>query len=234
MKKVILSLLTVCLTVFSLTAQLTKGVVTMEVTDATSDDQQMAMQLGMLKGATTTIYFSGDQSMTEMDIMGGMMKSRSYTNPSSNTMDMMIDAMGNKVWVSSPLEEAKALQEKEGVANAKITYDKSDTKEIMGYTAHKVNVTMPDMQAGMSISGYVTTDIKTDATVINGAEGLKIDGFPLEFTIVTPQMSVTISTTDIKKTVDEAVFTPVTEGYQKMTLDEFTKNLGGMTGGLGF
>lgn len=234
MKKVLLSLFTVCLFAMSLTAQMTEGVVTMEVTEATSDDQQMAMQLGMLKGATTTIYFTDKQSLTSMDIMGGMMVSKSYSNAANNTMDIMIDAMGNKVWVSSPLDEAKKLQQKEGVDNAEVTYHKEETKEIMGYKAHKVTVTMPETQAGMSITGYVTDEIKTDATVINGAEGLNIDGFPLEFTVVTPQMTVTIAATDIKKEVDAAVFAPNTEGYQKMTMEQFTQSLGGMSGGLGF
>ena len=232
MKKILLSLLTILTFTSMITAQMTEGYVKMEITEATSDDEQMAMGLAMLKGAVTEIFFKGDQHVSKMDMMGGMVKTTNLINKKDNSMDMLMDAMGSKIWVNSKLDEAQD-QGQEAIKNAKITYDKADTKEIMGHKSYKFMISMPDMQ-GMSVTGYATDEIKTDANVIQGMNGLKLEGFPLQFTVVNPQMKMTMQTTDIKEAVDAKVFEISTEGYTKMTMEEFSKSMGGMGGGLGF
>lgn len=230
MKKILLSLLTVLSFTVLINAQMTEGYVKMEITEATSDDEQMAMGLSMLKGAVTEVFFKGDQHVSKTDMMGGMVKMTNLINKKDNTMDMLMDAMGSKIWVNSPLDEAQD-QGQEAVKNAKVTYDKADTKEILGHKAYKFMVSIPDIQ-GMTVTGYATDAIKTDANVIQGMNGLKMDGFPLEFTVVNPQMKMTMQTTEVKESVDTKVFEMNTEGYTKMTMEEFSKSMGGM--GMGF
>ncbi len=233
MKKLLFSLLAVLLLNVTSYAQLTEGKVKMEITEASSEDQQMAMGISMLKGTEILLYFSGEQTLTVMDMMGGMMKMKNYANPKTDRMDMLMEAMGSKIWVSGLLSDSKDMKKQPGIEKAKITYDKSDTKEFLGYKAHKVTITMPDME-DMAITGYVTDEIKADAGVIQGLEGLNLKGFPLEFTVNSPKMKITITTTEIEKTIDKSIFNPVTEGYTKMSMDEFSKSMGGMSGGLGF
>lgn len=234
MKKTLLNLFAILTLAVSVQAQnITEGVLNMEITEATSDDPQMSMGIGMLKGATTTISFKGKKSVTEMDMMGGMMITKNYADQATNEMNMLMDAMGQKIWVSDNLDEVKEEQTKNGLEDIKVTYDKSDTKEILGFKAYKATISIPAGNETMTVTGYITEDIKTDATVIQGTEGLKLAGFPLEFTVNNPQMKLTISADSFDNKVDDAVFTPVTEGYTKMTMEEFSKTMGSM-GGMGF
>lgn len=227
-----MSLLAVFTIAFTSHAQITEGTVVLEIIEASSSDPQMGM-ISMLKGATTTISFNEDQSVTTMDMMGGMVKTSNFINSKTNQMDMLMDAMGNKIWVASTLEEGKKQQQQPGIEEAEIVHDKSDTKKILGYEAHKVTIKIPNTE-GMVVSGYVTDEIKTDASVIQGTEGLKLEGFPLEFTINNPQMKLVIQAKEISKEVDTAALAPNTEGYTKMSMEEFSKSMGGMGGGLGF
>jgi len=45
---------------------------------------------------------------------------------------------------------------------------------------------------------------------------------------------MTVTAQELKSDLDESVFELNTEGYKKMTMDEFQKSLGGMANGLGF
>lgn len=217
----------------AVTAQknLDKGYVKMEITEATSDDPQMAMGLEMMKGSETEIFFTEGKYLTTMNMMGGMVKMSNLVNTESQKMDMLFDAMGNKMWIDSNLEEAKKNKPQD-MSGYKVDYDKSQTKEIMGYTAYKTTISIPD-DPSMTVEGWITDEIKTDANIIQGMEDLKLDGFPLEFSIVNPQMRMTFKATDIKDSVDASVFELNTTGYKKMTMEEFTKQMGGM-GGMGF
>lgn len=217
----------------AITAQKTldKGYVKMEITEATSDDPQTAMGLEMMKGSITEIFFVEGKYKTTMNMMGGMVKMNNIVNVKENKMDMLFDAMGNKMWVDTDLEEAKKNRpDNQDMKDLKVEYDKSQTKSILGYNAYKATIAMPN---GGTVEGWITEDIKTDANIIQGMEDLKLKGFPLEFSIVAPSMKMTFAATDIKNTVDESVFELNTEGYKKMTMAEFQQSMGGM-GGMGF
>jgi len=212
---------------------LDEGYVKMEITEATSDDPQMAMGLEMMKGSATEIFFMEGKYKTTMNMMGGMVKMENMVDTETNKMDMLMDAMGSKMWVNTDLDEAKKNKPaNRNMEDFKVEYDKSDTKTILGYNAYKATITIPD-QPGMSVEGYITEEIKTDANIIQGMEDLKLKGFPLEFSIVNPQMKMTFAATDIKDSVEKGVFILKTDGYKKMTMKEFTDAMGGM-GGMGF
>lgn len=220
----------------AVTAQksLDKGYIKMEITEATSDDPQMAMGLEMMKGSETEIFFTKGKYMTTMNMMGGMIKMNNLVDTESNKMDMLFDAMGNKMWVDTNLDEAKKNKPTQDMSDYKVTYDREVTKEILGYKAFKTTISMP-ANPGMTVEGWVTDEIKTDANIIQGMEDLKLEGFPLEFSIVNsnPSMKMTFSAKDVKDSVDDKVFTLNTTGYTKMTMEEFSKQMGGM-GGMGF
>ena len=233
--KHLLNLLLLLVPFVSMTAQKTmeQGYVKMEVTEATSDDPQMAMGLEMMKGSSTEIYFTKGKYKTTMNMMGGMVRMNNYVNVEENKMDMLFDAMGNKMWVDTNLEEAKANKpQTQNMEDFDVVYNKKKTKEILGFTAYETTITVPNSQ-GMTVVGWVTEEIVTDANIIQGMEDLKLKGFPLEFTIKNPQMNLTFSATDIKDSVADSEFMMKTDGYKKMTMKEFTEAMGGM-GGMGF
>jgi len=233
--KHLINLFLLLVPIVAVTAQksLDKGYVKMEITEVNSEDPQTATMLEMMKGSVTEIFFMKDKYKTAMNMMGGMVRMDNYVDVAGNKMDMLFDAMGNKMWVDTNLDEAKQNKPaNQNMEDFKVDYDKSQTKTILGYNAYKATITVPN-GGGMTVEGWVTEDIKTDANIIQGMEDLKLKGFPLEFSIISPQMKMTFAATDIKDTVDESIFVLKTDGYKKMTMKEFTESMGGM-GGMGF
>ena len=210
-----------------------KGSIKMEVTNVSAEDPQMAMGLEMMKGSQTEVFFKNEQYVTHMDMMGGMVKMQVHVEKEKNMMNMLFDMMGNKTWIESKLDDAQTPQQKEISAKSKIEYDKSNTKEILGYKCYKMTITNPEME-GMTVTGYVTEEIKTKANLIQGFQSLEFAGYTMEFTVGNPQFSMTSTAVEIKDTVDDSKFTFDTKGYKKMTMEEFQKSMAGMGGGFGF
>jgi hypothetical protein len=236
--KNIFSFLTMCIllvavNVVSAQKTMDKGSIKMEVTNVSAEDPQMAMGLEMMKGSQTEVFFKNEQYVTHMDMMGGMVKMQVHVEKEKNMMNMLFDMMGNKTWIESKLDDAQTPQQKEISAKSKIEYDKTNTKEILGYKCYKMTITNPEME-GMTVSGYVTEEIKTKANLIQGFQSLEFAGYTMEFTVGNPQFSMTSTAVEIKDTVDDSKFTFDTKGYKKMTMEEFQKSMGSMGGGFGF
>lgn len=216
--------------VANVTAQDDKGTITLEITDVTSDNPQVAAFAEGMKGSETIVFFRGAESLTRVNMMGGMVKIDVKIDAEENS-DMLMDAMGNKIWVpSTKLEQARMKAESDNpMDEMEISYDKADTKEIAGYQCYKMTVEFPDAEDS-GIVGYVTEAITIRPNFIRGVDISEFEGFPLEFTFSNPQMNMTMSTKSIETTLDESVFDLNTSGYQKMTMAEFAE----MSRGMGF
>ena len=223
---VFIFLLLLCL---SISAQ--NGSLTMEITDATSDNPQVASQMEMMKGTKVGVTYKGQQSMTKMDMMGGMVKVDVKMSESGD-MDMYMDMMGQKMWIVSTKAEMDLAKAESGASEPEISYDESDTKMIAGFECYKMVLTSPDNE-DFTLEAYITEKIKTNAAVIQNVDISKFKGFPLEYTINMPQMQMTFETTDYSAEIDESIFDVNTDGYKKMTFEEFQSAMGGM-GGFGF
>jgi hypothetical protein len=211
---------------------LDKGTVKMEITKVASEDPQMEMMLGAMKGSQTELVFNGDKHISTMDMMGGMVKVKVLVNKTDNSMNMLFDAMGNKSWIESKLDQSQSAQEKEIASKSVITYDKNDSKEILGYKCYKMTVKNPELE-DMTVTGYVTSDIKTKANLIQGFQSLEFEGYPMEFTVGSKQFTMTMTAVEVSDKVDDSKFAIDTKGYKKQTMEEFQKSMGGM-GGFGF
>ncbi|MBK8392333.1 MAG: hypothetical protein IPL23_25075 [Saprospiraceae bacterium] len=234
MKKLVLSLVAIVAFVNMTFAQknLDKGTIKMELTEITATDPQMAMQLEMMKGSSTEIKFGDGVQATTADMMGGMVKMKTYSNQKEDKYDMLMDMMGQKMWISSTISEmAKDPQQDAIKKSAVITPDKKATKEILGYKCYKISVTSPEL-AEMEVEAYVTEDIKGGQGLIQGFQTVEMPGFPLEFTIKNAMMNITMQATAISDEVDMSKAVPNTTGYKKYTMEEFRKQMGGM--GMGF
>jgi len=227
MKKFVYFLFALLISVPSAFAQkmLKEGYVKMELTKASSDNEEMAMAIGMMEGSVTELYFKQDMYATKMNMMGGMIEMKTLVNSASNTMDMLFNAGGQKMWINSTLDEA-SKSNADVTKDAKITYDYNDKKVIAGYNCFKMMIDVPG-ENEMKITGYVTKEIATDANLIQGMQSLKFEGYPMEYTVVNPMMSLTMSAKEVKETVDASQFQLKTDGYKKMTMDEFQKAMGG-------
>jgi len=234
MKKHLLSflLLVAPMALMTINAQKTleQGTIMMEITKVGSEDAQTAQMLEMMKGTSFEIIFKGEESITKTSMMGGMVKTDVKMNKETGKLDMYMDMMGQKMLVETDIDEA---QKSQGQIKADVVADKSDTKEILGYSAYKVNIKSADTP-DMKISAYVTEDIKAPANGIQGMQNVDLPGFPLIVMMESPEMSMTLETKKLSDEMDAKALNPDASGYKKMTMDEFQKSMGGMGGGMGF
>ncbi|MFT6781445.1 MAG: GLPGLI family protein [Saprospiraceae bacterium] len=226
--KHIINILLAVLVFGSASAQMVmdKGYIKMEMTDITSTGQQAA-ELGMLKGAEMEVHFSGDKVLTSINLMGGMMNMSTLVDKKANKTDILINAMGSKMWAEETNESAKTNEVSKAVEGMVIKYDESQTKEILGYKVTKATITRAD-QPGMVMEAWITEDIKIDSDFIPGMEDFKLKGYPLEITIDTNGTTMSIVTRDIKNVVDMNKFILDTAGAEKIKMSDLSGMMGGM------
>ncbi len=216
-------------------SEISEGVIKMEISDVNSDDQQIAAQLEMMKGTETNYYFNKDKYLVSANMMGGMITMKNLFNVSDEQLTILFDVMGQKMMVESSKEERKAseAEQMEAMEGMEVVYDKSDTKEIMGYKCHKATIKGND-EIPMSFEMYVSEELKATNKMIQGLQAFDIEGFPMEFVMDMGKMSMTYTTTEISKELDASVFEIDSNGYKKMTFEEFQQQMGAMGGGMGF
>lgn len=239
MKKLLFSLLVLFITTSAVTVSaqvLEEGYIKMEITEATSDDPQVAMGLEMMKGSQTEIFFKGGKNLSKMNMMGGMVDMSTLYDTEGGSVDMLFNMMGQKMHIESTTEEMEAAnkEQAEAAKDIKVEFDESDVKEILGYKCVKASIKSPDMAAGMSMTLYVARDIQASSKMLQGLQNYDLGGFPLEFTMSNAQMKMTFSAIDLKKEVDAGVFALETGGYEKLTFKEFQERMAAFGGGGGF
>jgi GLPGLI family protein len=198
-------------------AQTKTGAVTYEM--SMPDNEEMAAM------GTNTIKISFDEksSATQMDMMGGMISVKTISIDKNNPKEarMLMDMMGKKYEVTGSSEgfgntDVASLKDAESV-----TYDKKETKEILGYKCYKALVKMT--------SGVVNTFFITEAIAVQSlpTDKLKLAGFPLEVEVNSANGKVLLVATAVDKAPSASCFT-IPEGYKKVTQEELQQELGGM------
>ncbi|MQP25679.1 hypothetical protein GFJ94_11455 [Flavobacterium sp. LMO8] len=200
--------------------QLKKGSVTYSLTMPSANEQMAAMG-----ESTMTVNFDEKTQAMNMDMMAGMMLMKTII-PTENKKEtkMTMEVMGMKYEITDAGEEAS--KQSRGLANLEnakeIIYDKKDTKEIVGFKCYKATVTLND---GSKNTFYITEAI---APQVESSESkLKLSGYPLEITTQTAQGEMIMKATKFSKDIPTDAFV-VGEGYTKVTMEEFQKQMGGM------
>jgi hypothetical protein len=197
-------------------AQTKTGAVTYEMT--MPDNEEMAA----MGTNTIKISFNEKSSATQIDMMGGMISIKTITLDKTNVKDsrMLMDMMGKKYEVTGESagfgnSEVASLKDAESV-----TYDKKDTKEILGYKCYKAVV---KMTGGTTSNFYVTEAIATQG---KADDKIKLAGFPLEIEVNSEKGKIIMLATAFDKAPSATCFT-VPEGYKKVTQEELQQELGG-------
>jgi len=236
MKKYILFLFSVVfMTMASTVNAQNEGHITFEITDVTSDNPQVAAQMEMMKGSVTEVYYKGDQSLTNMNMMGGMININIIVEGKDQGSKMAMDMMGQKMLIPiSKAEMDKAKAESDNpLAELDIQYDENDTKQIAGLDCYKVvatSIANPDMK----IEAYITDAITTKAGFIQGLEMDQFKGYPLEITASLGMVDMTYTAQAFEPKCDDTSLTLDTSGFTEMTFEEFMNSMGQMGGGFGF
>lgn len=199
---------------------LKSGSVTYSMTMPSASEEMAAMG-----ESTITVNFNDKIQATDMSMMGGMMLMKTIV-PVGNEKDskMTVEVMGMKYEITDA--GAEATKNNNGLSNldnAKdVVYDKKDTKEIVGFKCYKATVTMND---GTTSVFYITEAI---APQVQKADAkIKLPGYPLEMTVQTAQGDMVMKAVKFSKEVPTDAF-KVGEGFTKVTMEEFQKQMGGM------
>jgi hypothetical protein len=200
--------------------QLKKGSVTYSMTMPSASEEMAAMG-----ESTITVHFDEKTQATDMSMMGGMMLMKTIV-PTGNKKEskMTMEVMGMKYEITDIGEEAnKATNSVGNLENAnEIVYDKNDTQEILGFKCYKATISMND---GSKSVFYITDAIAPQA--VEADAKVKLTGYPLEMTVKTEQGDMVMKATKFSKEVPANAFN-VGEGFTKVTMEEFQKQMGGM------
>ena len=200
--------------------QLKKGSVTYSMTMPNASEEMAAMG-----ESTITVHFDEKNQATDMSMMGGMMLMKTIV-PTANKKDskMTVEVMGMKYEITDIGEEAsKATNNVGNVENAtEVIYDKKDTKEILGFKCYKATISMND---GTKSVFYITDAIAPQA--VEADAKVKLSGYPLEMNVKTAQGEMLMKATKFSKEITADAF-KVGEGFTKVTMEEFQKQMGGM------
>jgi hypothetical protein len=171
---------------------------------------------------TIKISFNEKSSATQMDMMGGMISVKTISLDKNNAKDtrMLMDMMGKKYEVTGGADgfgntDVATLKDAESV-----TYDKKDTKEILGYKCYKAIV---KMSGGTMSNFYITEAIAVQS---KADDKIKLAGFPLEIEVNSEKGKVIMKATAFDKAPSTNCFT-IPEGYKKVTQEELQQELGG-------
>lgn len=214
LKKITFLLLAFTSTAFY--AQVKTGVITYDMT--MSDNEEMAA----MGSNTIKVSFTDKSNATQIDMIGGMISIKTITidkNEPKNTRVLM-DAMGQKLEI---VGEANLMSNSElsSLKNAEsVTYNKKDTKKILGFDCYKAFVKMNN---GTTSDFYITEAI----TPQNKPEDkVKLTGYPLEITVNTERGKVNMLAVLFEKEPSVNCFV-IPEGYEKVTPEELEQKLGG-------
>jgi hypothetical protein len=200
--------------------QLKKGAVTYSMTMPSASEEMAAMG-----DNTITVYFDEKTQATDMNMMGGMMLMKTIV-PVVNKKEakMTMEVMGMKYEITDAGEEASKSMAGMGNLDGalEVVYDKKDTKEIVGFKCYKATVSMSD---GTKSTFYVTDAIAPQVGTPDAK--VKLTGYPLEMTVQTAQGDMVMKATKFSKEIPADAF-KVGEGYTKVTMEEFQKQMGGM------
>lgn len=236
MKKYLFTLLSLCsfLIVNAQTA-LNSASIQFTVTDVKSDDPQTESMLAMMKGGTMDVYFKENKQRVDIDMMGGMVNMSTFIdNDAEESVVLYMDMMGQKLKIPMSEDEYSKYQGQSGQTSEKptIVKDPTKTKNILGYDCVLVNIKHSSAeQEGLKLTAYVTDKIQAPSNVIQNAPSIDMGGFPLEYTMIHPQMSLTYQVTKLDKEVDEDKLKEK-EGYREMKFEEFMQTMGAF-GGMG-
>ncbi|HQW10676.1 MAG TPA: hypothetical protein PK076_00905 [Saprospiraceae bacterium] len=225
MKKLHLVVIALLISTTGLFSQYVK----IKVANVETSDPAMKQQMeGMFKTMKMEIYNTPEQSVTTMNMMNGMVNTKTFVNTKDQTYVLYTDMMGNKIKVEPTAEELKK-QKMDNEANGKnitVTEVPNDTKTILGHVCKKYLLKSDKME----MTVYAAPDVKISPKGIQGFENYSIDGFPLEYTVNAAGNKITFETEKLETTFDQSAMDIPKGNYKSMNFTDFMKQAGGMMG----
>ncbi|MCX6243262.1 MAG: DUF4412 domain-containing protein [Bacteroidetes bacterium] len=169
-----------------------------------------------------TVSVKGTKARTEMNVAGGTtVEILDYV---AKTKVALINMMGQKY----AIKQTTAEIEKENSSQAKVEVNvTNETKNIAGYTCKKAIVTSNDDGVKTTMEVWFTEELGGKEVNFSDPLYKDINGVLLEFSIVTPQISMKLSATSIEKKSVAAKDFEIPADYTITTQDELKSKFGG-------
>nr|MBS0036627.1 hypothetical protein [Saprospiraceae bacterium] len=204
----------------------TKGQLVLEIIEVDmpgmADNPEAAMSMEMLKGSTTTHYFTSEKELVVINMMGGMMVNRTLTDLKTNRVVAYMDMAGQKIKV-----EMGDFEEVDEDVDIQTVVDKSDTRKILGYDCYKVVMTIHNQGMTMDIVTYVTEKLKMASSVVQGVQKNPLPGAILYMSVEGGGIKMITEAVEFNTSFDESVFEIDDKGYREMDM-ETLQRMGGM------
>ncbi|MCB0664938.1 MAG: hypothetical protein KDC80_03905 [Saprospiraceae bacterium] len=211
-----------------------KGTLTFEVTDVTTNSPEMQQMVGAMKGMTQKLEFDDKRQKMTMDMMGGMMLIKTYTDTDKKSTETYMDMMGQKIKTVVSNAEIEKAQKEAGVMikSDDIVYDKSVRKEVMGKDCYKATLQLDNNGQKVNMEMYVTDDIQVPTSFIQNLNQVQLQGTPLMWIIDVGMMKMTFVATEITDDLASDFFSKPEGDYQEMSMEQLKQM--GMGGQMGF
>lgn len=202
------------------TAQITEAKIAYDI-KMSSDNPEIEMQLAMMQGSKLEMVFSEEKSKQQVS-MGGFMTTTTISDSKTGETLTLMDGMMGKIAMRMNANDVADEENADGDFEVEFV---NETKEILGHTCHKA--IMVDEAGNESIFWY-SKEIqapKTDSQYIQK----EIPGMPLEFTMVSPEVTMTFTATELStklKKGDKNFSMDIPEGYNEMTPDQMRGSFG--------
>lgn len=196
--------------------KITEGKITLKQT-MSSDNEQVAAQLAMVGDITTTTYFKGNKSRTEVSSPMTGNNTTIVDNETKKGIMLMDNPMMGKIYNELDLNVSQEDMDKVKVEKT------GETKEILGYKCNGYKVSMTEQGANMNMMIFAAEDLEIASDQV-AKFGKEFKGFPLYMEINMSQqgmdMTITTEATAIDKEAvsDDKFSMEVPEGYKKMDL----------------
>ena len=214
--------------------EMTKGTVKFAVVDVQTTSTEMQQMIGSMKGTSQIIEFDGKHQRVTMDMMGGLMKIKTYWDATTNITETYMDMMGQKIKTAMSGEEMDKLKSESAsmMAGNEIKYDKTDRKQILGRDCYKATFESEANGQKFSVILYVTEDIQVPNSFVQNLNQIQLTGTPLQWIMDAGMMKMTFEATEISKELAADFFSKPEGDYKEMTMEQLQQM--GMGGQLGF
>ncbi len=197
-----------------------------------------AMAGKAMENSNIQINSKNGQSKMNMDMMNGMIKMQMFMNSKTNSSNMFMSMMGQNiemVGIDSIQKHQKANPDTSKLKTSKPVAT-GKKKKILDYDCDEYVTTSITKGKKSTTSMYVTKAIKADKSVFENSDqmqmlpsmsgGGSIEGFPLEMSIDSDEMTMTMQATAIEDEVEDKEFIMPT-GYKKVNVKDMGKMKGG-------
>ena len=222
MRTKIITSIFILFSITTLLSQLNEGHIKFEI-DASANTPEMEMAVGMMQGSTMDLYFSKNNTRSELN-MGTMMKVNTIVLGESGDVLVLMNGMMGNIATPTSLDALKEKADSKEAPNFDIELTKK-TKTIAGYKCKKAIMINED---GDEMNIWYTPEIFVNTKGQSFDYIEKIPGFPLAFEANANGLLLTFSAVEVIEGLDkekkkEVFSTNIPEGYKELNPEELNK-----------